>query len=68
LSETDAAIAALEEVLAVGWLPGCWGLKQGAFDPDYAVVIEDPRFTASLKTVCSDCGKTFIPIRNCQQT
>jgi len=44
LGETDAAIAALEEAMRAGWLPGWWGLKDGDFDPDYARVVADPRF------------------------
>jgi tetratricopeptide (TPR) repeat protein len=44
LGETDAAIAALEEAVKAGWLPGWWGLKAGAFDPNYAAVMADPRF------------------------
>ncbi|HET6565288.1 MAG TPA: hypothetical protein VFG52_07740, partial [Xanthomonadales bacterium] len=44
LGDTDAAIAALEEAVNAGWLPGWWGLKLGAFDSNYARVIADPRF------------------------
>ena len=44
LGDTDAAIVALEEVVKAGWLHGWWALKTGAFDPNYAAVIADPRF------------------------
>jgi len=44
LGDTDAAIAALEEALAAGWLSGWWGLRLGEFDANYARVVADPRF------------------------
>jgi len=44
LGETDAAIAALEEAVKQGQVQGWWGLKAGAFDPNYAAVLADPRF------------------------
>jgi TolB-like protein/Tfp pilus assembly protein PilF len=44
LGETDAAIAALEDAVKIGHLQGWWGLKTGAFDPNYAAVLSDPRF------------------------
>jgi hypothetical protein len=44
LGETDAAIVALEDAVKAGQLQGWWGLKAGAFDPNYAAVLADPRF------------------------
>jgi len=44
LGETDAAIDALQAALDEGWLPGWWSLDHGAFDANYAAVLEDPRF------------------------
>ena len=47
LGETDAAIAALQTAVDAhrpwGWW-GWWALKDGAFDPDYAAVLADPRY------------------------
>jgi hypothetical protein len=44
LGETDAAIRALQTAVDEAWLPGWWSLKFGAFDANYAAVLEDPRF------------------------
>jgi len=44
LGETDAAIEALRVAMNEGWLPGWWSLKFGAFDENYAAVLQDPRF------------------------
>jgi TolB-like protein len=49
LGETDAAIAALQTAVDanVPWAWwGWWALKDGAFDPDYAAVLADPRYQA----------------------
>ena len=49
LGETDAAIAALQAAVEAD-LPwawwGWWALGDGAFDPDYAAVLADPRYQA----------------------
>jgi hypothetical protein len=44
LGETDAAIDALREAVDEGWLLEWWSLDYGAFDANYAAVLEDPRF------------------------
>lgn len=46
LGETDAALAELEAVVDSGYLYQWYMLKDGAFDPDYAAVLADPRFEA----------------------
>ena len=44
LGETDAAIEALQAAVNDGWVLGWWSLEHGAFDENYAAVLEDPRF------------------------
>jgi hypothetical protein len=46
LGETDAALAALKKASDAGFSQGWWGLRDGAFDPEYAAVLNDPRFRA----------------------
>jgi TolB-like protein len=46
LGETEAALAELEAVVDSGYIYQWYMLKDGAFDPDYAAVIADPRFEA----------------------
>ena len=45
LGDTQAAIGALQVAVDEAWLPGWWGLEYGAFDENYAAVLEDPGFT-----------------------
>jgi len=44
LGETDLALRELEARVNSGYLYKWWALKDGAFDPDYAAVLADPRF------------------------
>jgi hypothetical protein len=46
LGDTEAALAELETVVDSGYLYLWWNLKEGVFDPDYAAVVNDPRFEA----------------------
>jgi len=46
LGDTDGALDALRSVVDSGYLYQWYALKDGAFDPDYAAVIADPRFEA----------------------
>lgn len=51
LGETEAALAALEAVLDSGYIYQWYLLKDGAFDPDYAAVIAEPRFAALYERI-----------------
>jgi len=44
--DTEAALAELESVVESGYLYQWYMLMDGAFDPDYATVLADPRFEA----------------------
>jgi len=46
LGETETALAELANVVDSGYLNNWYQLKDGAFDPDYAAVLADPRFDA----------------------
>ena len=62
LGETDAAIAALQIAVDEGWLPGWWGLGFGAFDDNYAAVLDDPRFKrlfAGIEARVTDMREAF---------
>ena len=46
LGDTQAALDALERAVDQGRIYQWWSFRDGAFDPDYAAVIADPRFEA----------------------
>jgi len=51
LGETELAISAFEKAANTGFSKGWWGLKDGAFDADYATVLADPPFQKLFATV-----------------
>ncbi|HMB61063.1 MAG TPA: hypothetical protein VKN35_14215 [Xanthomonadales bacterium] len=53
LGETDKAIQALQAKVDEGWLLGWWSLEFGAFDPNYAAVLEDPRYKRLFNQIVS---------------
>jgi TolB-like protein len=46
LGRTEEALDEFERRVDAGYLYLWWQLKDGAFDPDYAAVVDDPRFEA----------------------
>jgi hypothetical protein len=46
LGDTDEALDVLERAVDQGRIYQWWSFRDGAFDPDYAAVIADPRFEA----------------------
>ena len=57
LGQSDRAFQALEAAIEAGYIHKWWTLKDGAFDPDYAKVIADPRFEALYRRLQERAGR-----------
>jgi TolB-like protein len=57
LGETGQAVEALERAIDEGYFFFWWMLRDGAFDPDYAAVIADPRFEAVYARIVRRVGE-----------
>lgn len=63
LGETEAALAELEQQVEGGIVAGWWALTEGAFDPNYAAVMAEPRFEAAyarILTIVADQRAGFL--------
>lgn len=57
LGRADDALQALEAAIDAGYMHKWWTLKDGAFDPEYAKVIADPRFEVLYRQLQDRAGR-----------